>query len=737
MRKMFISMVLCCLFATTLASAQTPAVGSAPPVLTIRFANPRIIRVSGTDRFEFEVQVKTDAANIFYQSGRISLNFNNSALSTTDTDWNVALGPSYNFPNSLETPAYTHLVEVTGGVGSLYLNIDMISDDNVFANDPTGLDYTEVSTSYQTLMTVQAKITNGSAVAGISFIESGINGLQNFVYAAWSTMAFNDPCAYEGLNFSSSYLGRFFANSKWTQTGGSTDLEEYVNWTTAVNTTVWDGNASIPGGPECKIAVLRVEEYATITVPPAGKLTLSGISEINTQNGLIIQSDATGTGSLLATEFGGMGSADVQRYVTGTDKWHLIASPIQDLAPTDFVSANAIATNGDKYGLGYYNNTIPGFVCYTTSTIDFSEDFGDGKGYEVLRSSDGILTFTGYPEYLDLTATISLGTDKWNLLGNPYPSSIYGNHAADATHNFIDINMSKFRVCYEAIYFWNPTTATYEIINNASDPTNIAPGQGFFIRTDYNSSMNFTTAMRNHGTAVFKSDVIRPSIKLRANIAGKTMSTRIVYTQNATQGIDAGYDAGVFDGLNSDNSVLLATQIEGSNVNFGIQALPAYSYENSAVPVVLHAPAGSPVLFTTESSGFPGNIGIYLEDRVTGKFHRLDQDGSYCSIVLLSEAKGAGRFYLHATNTMGIDKPTEDACQVIPLPSEHKIRITGTFIHGSQAIVYSMNGSVLTSATLNNKGENEIRFNPSCTGVYLIKIDTGTASVMKKINWIN
>ena len=248
--------------------------------------------------------------------------------------------------------------------------------------------------------------------------------------------------------------------------------------------------------------------------------------------------------------------------------------------------------------------------------------------------------------------------------------------------------------------------------------------------------MCFTDPQIHWASTIESSEMVWPSINLKATIADKNRSTKIYYIPGTTVGVDEGYDAGMFDAFGNDAAAIF-TRIEGSEINFAIQSLPDNDYENLIVTVGINAPAGCSVNFSAEVTNLPVNMKVYLEDRLTGKFTRLDESGSFYLIESGSAIAGSGRFYLHTTQrTLGIEEFGENNITVVPLPHLQRIRIVGAVFPNSIATVYEWNGRIVGCEMLNNGRENEIPFEPGCNGVFLVKIKTGTDLITRKICWV-
>lgn len=541
-----------------------------------------------------------------------------------------------------------------------------------------------------------------------------------------------NPSLYEAADFMNVYLGRIYANAAWSQIGGTAD------WSVNLNTSVWNGNALVAGGAEAKASNLRLHGTATLTIPVNGKLTVSGATEMNTVEAMTILSDATSTGSFITNTVTGAGTLHVQRYMLGSPTaWHLISAPVVGQSIPDFVNnlANNIAFSGGKFGLAPYDNTIPGWLHYTNLTLGGAGDFIAGKGYEVLRNDNGAAMFTGAVATGTIPRVITnTGVNLWwNLIGNPYPSAIKANSGA-GTGNFLTTNAALLDAAKTAVYIWNQPLGTYDVINQASPAAYVPVGQAFFVKAvSGGGAVDFTAAMRTHSSAAFKAGQSAwPSIKVNAVIAGASRNAQIYYIPGTTVGVDQGYDAGTFE--EDASATILGSRIEGSDVDFAIQSLPEVE---GVVALAVNAPDGGSVNFTVEVTDLPSNTKVYLEDRLTGKFTRMDENGSFYSASVASATKD-GRFFIHTTQgTLGVIDEVMGDVQVIAMPREHKIRILGTETPNSMATIYELNGAVVGTQVLPNVGENEMPFMPVANGVYLIKVqETGKAPTSVKINWI-
>ncbi len=495
--------------------------------------------------------------------------------------------------------------------------------------------------------------------------------------------------------------------------------------------------------PHAHCNKLVIKAGASLTINPSQGLEIHGVIDNSTgATGLIVKSNAIGTGSIITYTSGV--NAKVERYLTGGTSsplpWHFISSPVDGQLISTFVSGTAnLATNGPKYGLAPYDNTIPNWAPYTTATIGSAGPFNSAKGYEALLTSDGTTSFSGILNASDISIAITNPTapgTAWNLIGNPFPCVLYANLNAHATNNFLSQNSMIFDAGYEALYFWNSSSGSYNIINQATPAAYIPLGQAFFVKSRTDGALAyFTSSMRTiFPSPIFmKAGTSNPNISLRASINQFNRETEVYFIEGTTTGIDEGYDAG--NNSTGNSGVSIFTQITGSDIEFGIQSLPSLLMKTTEIPIGVKAPKGSTIIFTAIVLNMPQNMKVYLEDRETGTFTRIDNQGSNYSLILNSESSGTGRFFLITTPyTYSIEENGESALKIIAVPAENKIRIIGTLPSKAVFELVELNGRLIKRIDLNGDSPHEINLS-LIAGLYLARIYYGKTVINRKIIW--
>ena len=248
--------------------------------------------------------------------------------------------------------------------------------------------------------------------------------------ANWEYYSASDPV----LNFSAPFMFALYGDAilpvNWN---GSVSTA----WNTAAN---WSGNAvptssdwvtipDVAGDPVVNItdaacSNMTIQSGAVLTIPAGKALTVSGTLTNNSTGGVVLQSDGTGTGSLIMGASAGSGSATAARYMT-TDAWHLVAPPLSGQTISGFLAANSnIPEKTGVRGMMDYNPAANVWNSFFTGATAGSLAMGNGYGMRTATSS--AVTFTGQPSTGHITLT-GLTSDKWNCVGNPYTSALAVN----------------------------------------------------------------------------------------------------------------------------------------------------------------------------------------------------------------------------------------------------------------------------------------------------------------------
>lgn len=463
---------------------------------------------------------------------------------------------------------------------------------------------------------------------------------------------------------------------------------------------------------------------------------------------LTIMSNATSSGSLLVT--GSVtGNITYKRHIPNTD-WHLVAPPISSQSIPVFATdaANAVnmnAANGN-YAVSYYQNTNDAGTRWTyhnaTPSMQNQEiltNFINGQGYSMNRTAAGDFTFTGGMATDNVVRTLSTTDDThyWYCIGNPYPSFLPANDNANST-NVLGQNINALDPNFAALYLWNGTA--YEAINQTSTALQLSPGQAFMVRAkDNNESFTFTESLQNHqsGTDNFYRNTpsAAPELIVQLSNNSQNKNTTIKYLDNATTGLDVGYDAGTYrDGIPTFS---LDTQLvsENQGIDFMLQCLPNNTFESLVVPLSVRAVANQQLSFTAIATNLPQGVDVYLEDRDAHTIKRIDGNTPY-QVTLTEALNGVGRFYIHTSqNALQVEDVAALHTISIYKTDPRNLRIVGLEDHVDSKIkMFNIAGKEVLNHNFTAQRVQDIALPQALrTGVYIIQIVSEDKHLTKKI----
>ncbi|TYP99081.1 putative secreted protein (Por secretion system target) [Tenacibaculum adriaticum] len=537
-------------------------------------------------------------------------------------------------------------------------------------------------------------------------------------------------------------IGAYEYDTEVTEWLGTTNInwDEASNWSNGVPSNsisvilnVGASHEPIIDLAQVEIKDMTIRSGATLTIN-SGKLLLIN-RNLELLGNLVVNSDATSNGSLIIEgSFTGNSNINYQRYVT--DNWHLVSAPvIGETYDDNWISNNSIASGtSNNRGISTYNNNG---LAWEYIQAGSSGTFNSGTGYSIKTTSPSILNFTGSIITDNVSVNTTEGTaNKWNLIGNPYPSFVNANSAADAVNNFLTVNSTQLDPTKVALYLWNSNTSSYDIINQSSGASYIAPGQGFFVNTvDGGAVIDFTETMQSHqtGNHFYRTPNTTPEIKLSISDGIEIKTTQIKYFDGTTTGLDPGYDAGLFNGTSTNFSVYSHLVTNSESVDFALQCLPDSDYERMVIPIGISATSDTEIVFSTQVLNLPDGMKVYLEDREKNMFTKLDEIGAEYKVNLNVGTDGIGRFYLHTTSqSLGIKDVVLENINIYKTNNKI-IRIVGLQDEFASVKLFDILGKELIQQSFKTGGVKDILLPQTSAGVYIVHLQTEKGKLNKKI----
>ena len=520
------------------------------------------------------------------------------------------------------------------------------------------------------------------------------------------------------------------------------DFSKGVTSLGALNPTQvsWDGSSSTAWSNALNWATGSVPISSDNVYISSGLTNYPTVTSVVTINYLTIASGATLKATNTFTA-----NVTYNRTLTNGSQWYYMSSPVVGETYNDaWATANSVISgqNNNK-GLSWYDNTSydtdtgagdteTGYWRYLQSDDSNNGSFNVGQGYGVITSSSTTVSFIGTGiNTSSQTRAITTDVSNFNMVGNPFTSFLnLGNF-------FVDNPKTTVLAETEA-YFWNGSS--YDTKTSGLHSTyEIAPGQGFFIEAAVDTNLTFDISDTNHlantaeGADTFQKSS-RPEIHLFLSDGATSRYSNIYYINGTTTGFDNGYDGKLFGGV-SHPFALYTHLVSGSEgKHFQLQSLPKDNYENMVIPIGINADAGKEITFSTEVLNLPTGLKVYLEDRETNTFTRLDELGNKYTIILNETSNGIGRFYLHTTEST-LSSNTNSVFKNIRIyKTDHtSLRIIGLSPGKTTVKLFNMLGKQLLNSSFTTNDVHDISLPQLSTGIYLIQLESEKGTLNNKI----
>ena len=404
-----------------------------------------------------------------------------------------------------------------------------------------------------------------------------------------------------------------------------------------------------------------------------GTMTLTNGS-FNTNNSLTIVSDASGTGRIAEITGGSItGDVTMQRYIdAGATNWRFISSAVANPTITQF--------NDDFVTSGYPGASYPNWpsasnpwssVYYYDETVAGVQDNGyiaPTSGANTIDIGEGLWVYSGdtsigtQPFTIDLTGTANTGNinlpvsytnnglptdDGWNMVGNPYPSTLDWDSPSITKSN---IN--------NAIYIWNPDIEQFASyvggFGTNGGSRYVASTQAFWVQANAASpSIQVTEASKSTTDATFLKT--NNSLPLIFNVQSNYGIDEMVINLNddATTQFDAMYDAGKLASTNTNLPYICSVN---NNTDLSINQFPA---QEITVPIkLLTGVSGLHTISIENIEEYSDLNCMFLEDVFTGATYDIFNQQTIT--VYIYDSTTVARFLLHigTSNNISAFNPT-------------------------------------------------------------------------------
>ena len=499
-----------------------------------------------------------------------------------------------------------------------------------------------------------------------------------------------------------------------------------INIFKATNSNVWNdatnwSNGTLPTSTD-NVAVLSGAEVTLNTDATIVDLKIKANLKINLGKSLIVTGEVTGNDNKVYYK------RNLTAIAGDAEGWHLVASPVSgetyNNAYADAESLATSTTNTSLRGIGFYA-TANDTWSYLVNDDSNAGTFSSGHGYAMKRASTGQVKFIGNLNTDDtgVDATISTAGNGFNLLGNPYTAFV--NSAT-----FLGDNSSLD----QQIWVWDQDNGGNHEVKVLADDFEIAPGQGFFVKANSGTAVNFAESNQSaQGTDTFLRTNSWTEVKLLMTDGEKNRFIKLYFTDNAATGFDAGWEGEVFGGVQNEIDVFTHLVEDSQGKKYQVQSLPLSDLESLVIPLGVTIEAGKTATFSIENSNIPSNINIYIEDKQDNSFTLLEADANF-SFTPENNLDGIGRFYIHTTtSSLSTDDFGFNNTLSIYTSSRENLRVVGVQNGTANIQLYNILGKEVLKDSFEGNGVNDIALPILNSGVYIVKIATETGTTNKKI----
>lgn len=441
----------------------------------------------------------------------------------------------------------------------------------------------------------------------------------------------------------------------------------------------------------------------TVTLSAAadlvGIITLGSGSSFTTGGNLTLISNASGTATVAAipSDATFTGNVNYQRYFGGAGEyWRNWGTPVAGTV-TDITNAGFTINGND---LAYYNESATGTVddgWVLQSTFGSSID--DTRGYSQwtrVEELPATIQIAGALNTGDVTLNTSynnygsLPDDGWNLVNNPYASTIdWGD--ADWTKTNLDA----------AAYVWNGTSYT-TLMGTSGDY--IASGQSFWVKANGvgATTLTATQGVKNNTSTTFLRTEEENQNWLKISLSDGEYEdiAHLRFRSEATAEFDSKYD-----GYKLQNAIFNFSSLTAGGMDLSVNSLPDNTCAGSVDLKLTNIDPGNYEITFNDFNTINLGYDMTLIDSWVGNQMKVSEGASYNFDVTSDPASyGSQRFSLQITsqaidNNLSYSPTVEDSCDDFVT-----IQLATSQSGMSYSIKNSIDGNDLSNAVIGTGG---------------------------------
>jgi len=378
---------------------------------------------------------------------------------------------------------------------------------------------------------------------------------------------------------------------------------------------------------------------------------------------------------------------------------------------------------GDNKTLGTWDEATASWLPFNDADM-----LQAGKGYIIKYNwSDTHKYFYGTAQTGDINVPLTLtdvgnfGFEGWNLVGNPYSSSI----------DLEQIDLSSD--IYSTFYSFNPIENNFKIYQKGGISLNgatqyITQNEAFFVKVDANSNFNFGNDARVHFVSSAKNPkVVNNILKLKVSGLVYSDETAISFNNDATDNFDKEYDAAkMVDRTITSPSVY--TKITGENAPIAINTFKYQAETTRTIPLYFESPNSGSFSINVSELIFDPSVTVFLKDLSDNSMHNLKTSPTYTFDYTSGDEPN--RFEVIFSGFIGVEDLAND--EAVNIFSNKNLVFINTASKESRVEIYNLNGQLLLQKELSKSGVSSINTNLP-QSIYLVKLITKDKTICKKV----
>ncbi|MBP1662941.1 MAG: hypothetical protein H6Q19_81 [Bacteroidetes bacterium] len=502
-------------------------------------------------------------------------------------------------------------------------------------------------------------------------------------------------------------------------------------WESSCDSVNWVAATAFPTSEASSVTIQKgylvtVAENATtsiLTLNAGAKLTLNKGKTLNITCINILSDEVNGTGTFVDNGTFTATTAKIHQYLTSGRNWY-VSSPVNSATCNVFSSATSVVS---------YNEPSAGWPSESSFLTPM-------KGYvSTATKTDGAITFSGTLntglQSIALTRTSGQTKEGFNLVGNPYPSSV--NWTSEIATSANALPTIWYRTKAADVYTFYTYNAAGEGIGSPAEGTGtVPPMQAFWVRANSGGgTLTFDNTMRSHSATAnpLKSPTAIKTNQqiLRLQVSNGTNSDETVVYFNANASND--YDSFDSPKMSNANAAIPEIYTIVGSEQLVINGLNSVTSNEEIALGFTTGQSNSFTIKASQFSNFDSNIKIFLRDNLLNTEQELT-DGSvygFTSGITSTNTRFSVLFKSSAVATK--IKKANDSQTVIYINDNNQIVVNcnGDIRNDALVTVYNAVGQKLQTKHISEAITTiSATFTP---GVYLVTVKNGAQSSIKEV----